>query len=156
MAEHFSVSLKAQFPQLDESNCRHTSEKTPRYNCIAWAASDDTRFWWPSGPGQPAYWPSGIPRQVTLQAFILAFQQLGYAVTSSSTWCPEHDRIAIYTLHDIPTHAARQLSAAEWTSKLGPYIDISHTTPQAIEGPAYGVVAVYMERHRSRRPALAI
>ncbi len=65
------------FPQLTELGYGITSPQTPRYNCIAWAAGDTRRWWWPD-PSPFAYWPPGIPRENTLPHFIEAFRTLGY------------------------------------------------------------------------------
>jgi hypothetical protein len=40
----------------------------------------------------------------------------------------------------IPTHAALQLESGDWTSKLGDFEDISHSTIEAVSGPVYGRV----------------
>jgi hypothetical protein len=50
------------------------------------------------------------------------------------------ERIALYALRGIPTHACRQLENGIWTSKLGQYIDLSHELDE-LEGPEYGEVA---------------
>ena len=42
--------------------------------------------------------------------------------------------VAIYQSGGLPTHAARQLSDGNWTSKLGPNIDITHSL-SGLEGP---------------------
>lgn len=49
-----------------------------------------------------------------------------------------------------PTHAARQLPDGWWTSKLGRQIDIEHEL-SAIEGPAYGKVAILLARAAARQ-----
>jgi hypothetical protein len=36
-----------------------------------------TDWWWSIGPGK-TYWPEGVPRVVTLEAFREAFAALGY------------------------------------------------------------------------------
>jgi hypothetical protein len=46
----------------------------------------------------------------------------------------------------VPTHAALQLPSGEWTSKLGPFEDISHAHENDVNGPAYGAVRFYMSR----------
>ena len=46
----------------------------------------------------------------------------------------------------IPTHAARQSWRGIWYSKIGSNVDITHKSPQALEGPAYGVVVQMMKR----------
>ena len=36
------------------NNCEIVGKPTHRYNCIAWAFGDDTRWWWPA---YGAFWP---------------------------------------------------------------------------------------------------
>lgn len=142
------VIRSPQFPLLDDHNHRVTSRRTDAYNCIAWAACDSERFWWP-GPGTPSYWPAGVEAVASVDAFRAAFETLGYAECESPELEDEVQKIAIYvSLDGVPTHAARQLVDGGWTSKLGRFVDIRHATPGAICGPAYGEVRMYMARPR--------
>ena len=65
------------FPQIELAGYAVTSLPTPRYNCIAWAAGDTRKWWWPD-PSPFAYWPLPILRENTPARFIEAFQTLGY------------------------------------------------------------------------------
>lgn len=142
-------------PFLTGTTCFETSPPTPRYNCIAWAASEDFRWWWPDPQGF-AYWPDGAPREVTLPAFIAAYQTLGYEVCVGPLLESGMEKIAIYGVPSFdgtisPTHASRQLSSGMWTSKMGAHEDISHIDAHHVNGPLYGQVACYMSRpvHKS-------
>lgn len=132
------------FPKLKKSNHSVTSDRTGNYNCIAWAAEVTTIKWWPSF-APDAYWPPSVPRYETLDAFIQAYQTLGYAVCADGGYEQGVDKIAIYTKNGRPTHAARQISPTEWTSKLGAMEDISHAK-EALSGGLYGEVAAHMSR----------
>lgn len=134
-------SVKQQFPNLDDSNHFETSPRSTKYNCIAWAAGDCSKFWWPLY----AYWPSGVSTDLTLDSFIAAFKTLGYQSCNGSEYEPNFEKIAIYTKSGQPTHAARQLVNGRWTSKLGRYVDIEHSI-DALDGPAYGSVEAYLKR----------
>ncbi|MHB8772294.1 MAG: DUF7689 domain-containing protein [Syntrophales bacterium] len=136
-----NLSVKQQFPNLDDSNHSETSPRSSRYNCIAWAAGDSSNFWWP----EYGYWPPGAPSDLTLNSFIAAFQTLGYELCDGSEYDPRFEKIAIYTKSGQPTHASRQLAEGRWTSKLGRYVDIEHTI-DALDGPAYGTISAYMKR----------
>jgi len=57
--------LKAHFPLLANTEFEITSNATTQYNCIAWAAGDDTAHWWPDSLDQ-SYWPTGVIRTETL------------------------------------------------------------------------------------------
>src|ERR1035438_162844 len=121
-----------ELPYLTADNCEVTSAQSRRYNCIAWAAGNDLRNWWPD-PRGIGYWPLGIPRQVTIDAFMRAYGTLGYTLCFDESLEEGLEKIAIYgtTALDgsvIPTHAALQLQSGKWTSKLGPFEDINHDT----------------------------
>jgi hypothetical protein len=45
-----------------------------------------------------------------------------------------YEKVAIYERIGAVTHAARQLSATEWTSKLWQLEDISHDQPSTVAG----------------------
>jgi hypothetical protein len=140
------------FPEIADWGYDITSDITCEYNCIAWAAGDDTRWWWPSSSDDgSAYWPSGVPREVDVRAFAVAYRTLGYSECES----PEHEagfeKIAIFALPSgEPTHAARQLDATGWTSKIGKLQDIRHPL-RALEGNEYGRVVLFMKRPLGRR-----
>jgi hypothetical protein len=134
------------FPKLHEKGFDLTSPETPFYNCIAWAAGDTQRWWWPD-PNDQYYWPPGIPRHETLQTFILLFKNLGYTICEDAEYEEAFDRVAIYVddLTGKPTHAARQVSYGRWTSKLGSLVDIEHDI-NGVSGRRYGSIAAIMKR----------
>lgn len=123
-----------------------TSPETPEYNCIAWAAWDNETWWWPDAQ-HLYYWPPEIPRTETLEAFVKAFEIFGYTVCNNVTNEEGFEKIAIYIdSHGKPTHAARQLSSGNWTSKLGSLEDIEHKTLGVLTGFSYGIVGIIMKR----------
>jgi hypothetical protein len=139
------MSFARAFPSLTPENHSFESPADKRYNCIAWAAGETARYWWPDSMDQ-AYWPPGVPREETIEAFVQAYATLGYVPCDSADLEPGFEKTAIYASGATPTHAARQLPSGVWTSKLGPQEDIEHTTPEAVEGPEYGKVAVVLRR----------
>lgn len=135
--------LVVEFPNL-KAGYSVTSIDTPRYNCIAWAAGDTTRWWWPE---PNAFWPAGAPRALTVDAFVMAYHTLGFIVCADGTVEAAFEKIAIYAFpNGTPTHAARQLPTGRWTSKLGPSLDIEHADPHAVAGRKYGTPITYMKR----------
>ncbi len=101
-----------------------TSPETPIYNCIAWAAGDDTRWW---EPADDAYWPNGISRIITFEVYVQAFATLGYESCDNEHLEHDFEKVAIFVGDEgEPTHAARQLENGKWTSKLGQFIDVEH------------------------------
>src|SRR3990172_1867508 len=137
--------IEASFPSLRNSDYSITSPATGEYNCIAWASGDTRAWWWPD-PMNLYYWPPTIPRENTLEAFIKAYELLGYGICKDGNYEEGFEKIAIYVAGDRkPTHAARQLSSGRWTSKLGKLEDIEHTTLNGLCSPRYGTVAVFMK-----------
>ena len=116
--------LEAGFPGLKRTKHDVTSEASVEYNCIAWAAGDTGKAWWPSNyqpyPSRQYYWPRELPRICTLENFIAAFRLLGYSVCKSFKREIRFEKVAIYVNGlGKPTHMARQLETGKWTSKLG-------------------------------------
>jgi hypothetical protein len=137
--------LETLFPNLMAGGYAITSGKNADYNCIAWAAGD-TRIWWE--PFSDRYfWPPGAEISYSLAAYSQAFAVNGYAPCDDSAPEAGFEKIAIYTdSQGIPTHAARQLPSGKWTSKIGKLEDIEHSSLSALEGEAYGTVALMMKR----------
>jgi len=144
------LMLLAEFPKLAQVRFEVTSAQTSEYNCIAWAASETHRAWWPDKM-KIGYWPKGIPREVTLKAFIQAYETLGYRPCEMNTSLElGKEKIAIFVGYaGRPTHAARQLENGDWTSKLGRNFDISHEL-LGVTGGEYGDVAQIMDRPRAQ------
>ena len=127
-----------------------TSPQTKAYNCIAWAAGETHRFWWPDEM-KTKYWPKSVTRKPTIEAFIEAFATLGYSVCDNEA--PENgfEKIAIFAKpFGTPTHAARELGNGRWTSKLGNEHDIEHAL-RGLEGDRYGKVKIFMKRPLAER-----
>jgi hypothetical protein len=139
---------EAEFPDLNEQNHEVTSPSTNEYNCIAWAAGDQEAWWWPDSPDVGySYWPPNVPRTATVLAFLLAYSTLGYARCEDGSLEQGFEKIALYVgVDEIPTHAARQLPDGRWTSKLGGFEDITHTSVECLHGDSYGRVSVYLKR----------
>ncbi len=145
--------LEANHPRLKRAPYGITSPVDPGYNCIAYAAGDTKRWWWPFHGLSQAYWPAGVPRELTLAAFIEAFATVGYAPCADGGIEPGYEKVAIFTdPQRNPTHAARQvLPSGRWSSKMGPQEDINHLL-YGVEGPPYGGVAQYLRRPLDRGP----
>ena len=132
--------IVAQFPALRGSQFEITSEATTVYNCIAWAAGDTDKFWWPGH-----FWPRSVGRNVTRESFVKAFQSRGYAVCDSPGAEASFEKIALYEHNGTPTHAARLLPNGRWSSKLGRSHDISHPL-EGLNGDQYGSPVLFMKR----------
>lgn len=142
----------AHFPNLIVSEYQKKSDETPDYNCIAWAAGDSSRWWWPS---PFSYWPTEAPQEVTLEGYRAVFELMGYEECGTEELEPGFEKVGIYVDADgSPTHAAKQLENGSWTSKLGSWEDIEHQTLHALEGTGlgYGTIALILRRPRIMIP----
>jgi hypothetical protein len=137
--------LEIKWPNLSSTDYRVTSAKSQEYNCFAWAAGEDDR-WWQPVPGEQFYWPEGALLEETLAAYIQAYQTLGYEICDADLLETGYQKIALYIdPRGIPTHAARQLPNGKWTSKLGWLEDIEHEL-DGLVGDRYGVVGQILKR----------
>jgi len=136
--------IEAAFPRLRGGNYQVTSPREDAYNCVAWAAGDTSRWWWPDDPR--GHWPDDIPRTETLEAFRDAFATLGYVVGTGEGVEPDFEKLALFADdQEVPRHVARQLPSGRWTSKLGLLEDIEHALHD-LEGTAYGSVVLILKR----------
>jgi hypothetical protein len=142
--------LESLFPGLRGQPFRITSPRDRAYNCIAWAAGDDRKWWWPDPDGEDA-WPSGVTRTETVEAFQEAFAALGFAVCAHDLFEVGFEKIALFALDGTPKHAARQLPTGRWSSKLGVREDIEHALHD-LSGAVYGSVVLIMKRPAAVRP----
>ena len=125
-----------------------TSPIDIKYNCIAWAAGDD-KNWWEPDPADIYYWPPSAPRELTLRAYKLAFESLGYIECDYGEIEDGFDKVVLFQKGLMPTHAAKQIvsgpHAGKWSSKLGKNIDIIHEL-NGVSGESYGEPAIIMKR----------
>lgn len=144
-----SRELERIFPNLGNDEYQVTSPALRRYNCIAWAAGDDGRWWEPGLPCGGYYWPSDAPQENTLDGWARTFATFGFTPCDDGEIEEGVVKVAIYAAaNQTPTHMARQLPSGGWTSKLGRLEDIRHATPGSLIGepPAYGTVARFLKR----------
>ena len=137
--------IEDMLPGLMTSGFEITSEATRRYNCVAWAASDDTD-WWSHEPEY--YWPEWAPRSPEAEALAQVFVGLGFTICDCDEKEPGYEKVALYTLDGEWKHAARQLDDGLWTSKLGRFEDITHPSPEDVTGDAFGNIHCVMRRPR--------
>jgi hypothetical protein len=134
------------FPNLTEGGYSLTSPRSPFYNCIAWAVQD-VITWWEPDMMNNYYWPPGVPREYSLDAYRRAYETLGFTECLNAHLEEGFEKIAIYIGSDgEPTHAARQLASGKWTSKLGKLEDIEHSNLECLQGEEYGVIGLIMKR----------
>jgi hypothetical protein len=134
-----------------------TSWPIGNYNCIAWAAEDQSYWWWPDPDGE-SFWPHGVSREDTVDAFLAAFKILGYSPCDTYDLEPGKEKLAIYAVSGRVKHMARQLPSGRWTSKLGEWWDIAHEAVDGVQDhntrprPHYGVKVQALFRTAPDKP----
>jgi hypothetical protein len=142
-----ATHLELRYPNLALTEYTVTSPKSQEYNCFAWAAGDQERWWQPT-PEDQFYWVQGVPMEETLSAYIQAYQTLGFMTCDSAELEAEFEKIALYVDDGgIPVHAAKQLSTGKWSSKLGSLEDIEHEL-EGLTGERYGNVGQILRRSK--------
>lgn len=146
------------FPNLVErgpiKNFTRRSRETDDYNCIAYAAGDKTRWWWPqrgeiAPNGNEAYWPKGCPLGFSVGDFIQTFSiALGYAECDNHETERGYQKLAIWERHNRKvSHMAILIPHRDgWAmSKIGESVDIEHRL-DALDSDTYGSVAAFLKR----------
>ena len=138
------------YPKLVAAGYERTSDETPVYNCIAWAAGDTSR-WWECDMDGPldrpgVYWPPDAKHGFGLDALISAYETLGFEVCERSGPEEGYEKLALFREGDEWRHAAKLLDDGKWSSKLGDLEDVSHERPEDVEGDYNGVIGCYMRR----------
>ena len=142
---------ESEFPNLRKAGYVPQSDPDERYNCIAWAAGENHRWW---EPCDGRHWPGrkdGDPPDYSIASLASAYAAEGFVECGG---CIQDDaaheqgiqKVALYGQHGEYLHAARQLINGEWTSKLGPDDDIRHPSLEAVTGGAFGDVVKIMKR----------
>ncbi|MGA7500657.1 MAG: hypothetical protein WBX00_28340 [Isosphaeraceae bacterium] len=142
------------FPELAAAGYVPTSDRTIVYNCIAWAAADETQ-WWECDTDGPinkpgCYWPPNAKHGVGIDALISAYETRGYTVCEDSSLESGFEKVALYAEHGEWRHAAKQLTEAPWSGcwsiKLGDLDDVRHVHPNDASGEINGHVICFMKR----------
>lgn len=146
---HSKSEIQSAFPKLRPDSFEIIGNEDPDYNCIAWAAGNTSRNWWPPPPGAPTcpdlpHWPVGVPVEETLAAFMSAYGALGYEACDNPALEAGFEKIAIHVKDGVPKHASRQLPNGRWSSKLGSAELIEHDF-DALEGEIYGEIGQIMK-----------
>lgn len=137
-----SKAREENFPRLTPDLYEVVDDETDVYNCIAYAAGDTTRWWWPD-PFGVYYWPLS-KREQTVECFIEMFESLDYSKCRCSLKRRSLVKIALYydpvgcaslrITAGSPTHAAIQQNNGTWRSKLGDWELIEHRTLKSLNG----------------------
>lgn len=140
-------NIEDAFPKIRKAGYKITSPETLDYNCFAWVAEDASQ-WWSPGVGVGYFWPIGVPTKLEIASFVKLYESHGgFSVCSDARLEKGFEKIAIYANESgEATHAARQTKSGRWTSKLGDWEDIEHSTLEALEGEFYGKAVQILKR----------
>jgi hypothetical protein len=141
--------IKRFWPNLAQSGFEFKSVETTSYNCVTWVnkIQTDRVDYSHDEEGNPQideYFYSAEP-------YIKYFKEHGFEICDNSDLEDGFEKIAIYKKNNDFKHVARQLPNGKWTSKMGDFEDIEHTTLEAVEGYLYkfytfGKVSFFMKR----------
>lgn len=141
------------FPKLADGDFEITSPVDKRYNCVAWAAGSNDGFWDPKEDaieGLPFYWPGDLLKNdYSLDNYRMAFERHEFQCCDNDRYEEGFEKIALFLMDGLFSHAARQIGPELWTSKLGGNVDIQHYLYD-LEGDQYGKVALFMKRPREK------
>lgn len=145
--------VEKKFPNICK-NYRH-KDGPAGYNCVAFAADDTLRWWWPANE-LGYYWPPNVPVQEDLPSFIACFKSLNYEECGLNEFLENgFEKVAIYVDgNNIPKHVAKQFvyDNGYWRSKLADADCISHTLGglsglfNGMQYANYGNVAIILRR----------
>lgn len=140
--------IRALFPTVaNDPQFKITSPKDRDYNCLAWALSVNDMWIWPgNGDDDDFWWPEGVALNCEESTFVKAYEQFGFQRCATADLEAGYEKIALYSLNGEATHAARLMNNGLWTSKLGWWEDVQHSSPATFEGDFYGTVYCYMKR----------
>lgn len=138
------MMILKEFPNTQIEPFIHTSPVDINYNCIAWAACDNTR-WYEPDPYGYYYWPPQITREYTVESYINLYEFFGFQRCEDGNIEEGFIKVAVFEKNGFPTHASRQLDNGSWTSKLGKNIDVEHTLFN-IQNGAYGNVIQFLKK----------
>ncbi|MBK6533519.1 MAG: hypothetical protein IPF99_29195 [Deltaproteobacteria bacterium] len=150
-SREFDPSWCSFAPRLSPATCEAHSDPTEDYNCLAFAANDQGRWWEPyvvppTIPG--VYWPTAVEPDNTVSAWSAALATVGFAPCADDSCDPALVKVALFAIGETATHAARQLLDGRWVSKLGDEADVIHTRASDVGGGGYGEPVCLLARPR--------
>jgi hypothetical protein len=123
--------LYAQFPSLQSSEHRITSQPVDDYNCVAWVNRITDRWLEPG-----LFWPLGVPEPEgddDVECYVALFERWQFIRCDTSDYEPGFLKIALYTVGKSFQHVAKQLRNGHWSSKAGTLHDLRHATLGALQ-----------------------
>ena len=135
--------LTTAFPNLANEGFEIVDEPSPRYNCIAYAAGDTGRWWWPDGIN---HWPPWATLTNRIESLQEALAGQGYEQCDDGTAEVGYQKVALYEARGEMQHAAAQMPNGRWRSKMGRGPVIEHLSPDSLSEGPYGNPTVFMRK----------
>ncbi len=138
--------LVGAFPNLANEGFSIVGEPSGVYNCIAYAAGDTSKWWWPDGVN---YWPPWTAETELIESVTEAFAGLGYELCDDGHVEDGYQKVSLYEVNGEMKHAAIQMPNGRWRSKMGQGPVIEHHSPQSLSGGMYGDATTHMRKSES-------
>ena len=135
--------LNVSFPNLRSQGFTVAEPPSDRYNCIAYAAGDNNRWWEYT---RRHYWPSYATRSARIESLQEVFAGLGFEECDDGSIEPGYQKVALYEDDGEYQHASIQMPSGAWRSKMGEGPVIEHFSPDSLSGGPYGNPTVFMRR----------
>jgi hypothetical protein len=150
---HNRDSVLSLYPDIEKVGYKKTSSHTLGYNCIAWAAGDDGRWWEPqTGYSRGGVWPDGCPHEDTLDGWMAALGAVKFVQCADGTAEKGYHKVAIFGQSPSdPEHVAWQNQDGVWCSKLGEWEDVEHKRLEGARNRDQSKVLAYMKRPAALR-----
>lgn len=131
------------FPKLSSEEFEIVERASERYNCIAYAAGDTSKWW---DHNRNHYWPAHAARSSSIESLKEVFVGLGFEQCHDSRAEEGYQKVALYEKQGVWKHAAIQTPSGRWRSKMGKGPVIEHRSPESLSDGQYGNVSFYMRR----------
>lgn len=139
----WAQSLIEAFPNLSSDDFEIVEPASERYNCIAYAAGDTTKRWWPNGID---YWPPWATQDNRMESLKEAFAGLGYQQCGDGEVEDDCQKVALYGFQGRFEHTAVQTPCGRWRSKMGRGPLIEHLSLEVLAGRLYGDATTFVRR----------
>ena len=135
--------VNSEFPQLAGEGYEIVGSPTDRYNCIAYAAGDASRWW---DHNENHHWPGYVSRSNSMESLKQVFLRLEFQPCNDSRMEGGYQKAALYEREGAWEHTAVQMPNGRWRSKMGRGPVIEHQSPQFLSSYIYGEPTTYMRR----------
>ena len=130
------------FPNLGLSDFEFTSLRDEDYNCVAWGL-ESKEDWIQFKDEEGNY-------DLRICTYLKYFEERGYSIITDLNVNETTSKVAIYFDNNTGDfkHVSRQLDNGRWTSKIGDWEDLSHSSIEVLLGKSYGNDFVLMQKNK--------